>query len=164
MTETELLRYDGSKADLPVYLAVNGTIFDVSAGRDVYGPGGAYHFFAGRDATRAFVSGCFKEDLHGDIRGVEQMFLPLDDPQEDAQLSKKELKIRREREMREAKQQVRDAVAHWVGFFRGGRDGDYFEVGTVKREKNWPSKRPVPPLCEKSKKARKKRKVTGKNS
>lgn len=23
---------------------------------------GAYHFFAGRDATRAFVTGCFKEE------------------------------------------------------------------------------------------------------
>ena len=45
----------------------------------MYGPGGSYSFFAGRDATRAFVTGCFDTDLNGDLRGVEQMFMPVDD-------------------------------------------------------------------------------------
>jgi hypothetical protein len=31
------------------------------------------------EATRAFVTGCFKEDLTNDLRGVEIMFLPVED-------------------------------------------------------------------------------------
>lgn len=34
------------------------------------GPGGSYHFFAGRDASRAFVTGKFKDDLNDDVRGL----------------------------------------------------------------------------------------------
>src|SRR5205814_4778334 len=65
--------YDGTNPDLPIYLAINGTIFDVSASRHIYGPGGSYHFFAGHDATRAYVTGCFTEDITPDLRGVEEM-------------------------------------------------------------------------------------------
>jgi len=32
------------------------------------GPGGSYDFFAGRDASRAFVTGKFKEDLNDTVR------------------------------------------------------------------------------------------------
>ncbi len=54
---------------LPILLAINGTIFDVSASPHTYGPDGNYHGFTGRNAGRAFVTGCFEEDLHGDLRG-----------------------------------------------------------------------------------------------
>ena len=107
---------------------MNSSIFDVSANPAVYGPGGSYNFFAGRDATRAFVTGCFKEDLTPDLSGVEEMFLPVEDvPQE--KLSPAEKKLRRERELRLARQSVAQTVARWEGFFRNHKR--YFQVGRV---------------------------------
>ncbi|XP_028839320.1 neuferricin [Denticeps clupeoides] len=58
----ELSRYVGATDSPGLYLAVLGQVFDVSAGRRHYGPGGGYHFFAGKDASRAFVTGDFTED------------------------------------------------------------------------------------------------------
>ena len=59
---------------MPVYLAVRGKVFDVSMGRNFYGPGGPYENFAGRDATRGLACGSFDEDmLTKDLNG------PLDD-------------------------------------------------------------------------------------
>jgi predicted heme/steroid binding protein len=68
-SESELARYNGSNESLPIYLAIDGQVFDVTEGREHYGPGGAYHFFAGRDASRAFVTGCFDTHLTHDVRG-----------------------------------------------------------------------------------------------
>lgn len=81
LTDAELLKYDGSDPTLPIYLALNGTIYDVSANRATYAPGGSYHFFAGRDAARAFLTGCFQEDQTADLRGVEEMYMPMDPPE-----------------------------------------------------------------------------------
>ena len=75
MTPAELALYNGTDNSLPIYLAINGSVYDVSASPDYYGPGGSYHFFAGQDGTRAFVTGCFDEDVTPDLRGVEEMFL-----------------------------------------------------------------------------------------
>jgi hypothetical protein len=49
----------------------SGDVYDVSANRRVYGPSGGYGFFSGKDAARAFVTGCFKDDLTHDIRGLD---------------------------------------------------------------------------------------------
>lgn len=70
--EEELSKYDGSDPALPIYLAINGSVFDVSARPDVYGPLGAYRFFSGRDAARAFATGCFASDLTHDLRGLSE--------------------------------------------------------------------------------------------
>ena len=56
------------KLETPLYLAILGKVFDVTAGRSFYGEGGGYDFFTGIDGTRAFVSGNFtKEGLIDDI-------------------------------------------------------------------------------------------------
>ncbi|EHA26870.1 hypothetical protein CBS63078_4734 [Aspergillus niger] len=129
LTPTELSLYNGTDPTLPIYLSINGTIYDVSANPLVYGAGGHYNFFTGRDATRAFVTGCFKEDLTPDMRGVEEMFIPIDDPEEEKRLSSGERKVRREQDVRIARQRIHKAVAHWMGFFANHKK--YYEVGKV---------------------------------
>jgi hypothetical protein len=42
-TPEELARYDGSSEKRPVYVAVDGEVYDVSANRRVYGKGGSYN-------------------------------------------------------------------------------------------------------------------------
>ncbi len=51
-TLQELREFDGTNGK-PVYIALKGQVFDVSAGP--YGPGGGYSFLAGKDASRALA-------------------------------------------------------------------------------------------------------------
>ncbi|KAL0491896.1 membrane-associated progesterone receptor component [Acrasis kona] len=57
----DLSHYNGSDPSLPILLAVKGRIYDVSSGWRFYGPGGSYGFFAGRDGSRSFGTGCLDE-------------------------------------------------------------------------------------------------------
>ena len=70
----ELRRFDGQVPDLPIYLAIQGFIYDVSESREVYGPGGGYHAIAGRDATWSLAKGtpqiyCAPEECSGSHEG-----------------------------------------------------------------------------------------------
>jgi len=70
-TREELKKYDGSNPDLPIYLAVKGNVYDVTEGRRHYGKEGSYNIFAGRDASRAFVTGCFDPEKCFDNDSLE---------------------------------------------------------------------------------------------
>ena len=48
------MKYDGKDPSLPIYLAIRGVIFDVTKGKDYYGPDGVYPF-AGRECARALA-------------------------------------------------------------------------------------------------------------
>ncbi|RLN19660.1 membrane-associated progesterone-binding protein 4 [Panicum miliaceum] len=70
-TVEELSVYNGTDEGLPILLGILGSVFDVTKGRSHYGPGGGYHHFAGRDASRAFVSGNFTGDgLTDSLQGL----------------------------------------------------------------------------------------------
>ncbi|CAF3240212.1 unnamed protein product [Rotaria socialis] len=53
LTVSELRGYNGIESNGRILTAVYGDIFDVSRRSDLYGIGGSYSLFAGRDATRA---------------------------------------------------------------------------------------------------------------
>lgn len=59
---------------MPVFLAVRGKVFDVTPGKNFYGPGGPYENFAGRDASRGLACGSFDEDML-----TKDLYGPLDD-------------------------------------------------------------------------------------
>lgn len=70
LTDTELSLYDGSIEGLPIYIAINGTVFDVSSQRGIYGPGGSYSYLSGKDCARAFATNCLNQQTF-DIRDIE---------------------------------------------------------------------------------------------
>ena len=76
-TPPALKTFNGAQ-NVPVYLAVRGKVFDVSPGRNFYGPGGPYENFAGRDASRGLACGSFDEDmltknLHGPLDDLKDL-------------------------------------------------------------------------------------------
>lgn len=71
-TPPTLLPYNGQN-NMPVYLAVRGRVFDVTPGRNFYGPGGPYANFAGRDASRGLACGSFDVEML-----TEDLQAPLD--------------------------------------------------------------------------------------
>ncbi|XP_068939358.1 neuferricin isoform X2 [Petaurus breviceps papuanus] len=65
---SELARYRGATGEPGLYLALLGRVFDVGAGQAHYARGRAYGGLAGRDASRAFVTGDFSEKgLNDDV-------------------------------------------------------------------------------------------------
>ena len=80
-TREELKKYDGSEGSPGIYLAMLGQVFDVSKAPQFYGPEGGYGFFAGRDASRAFVTGDFDEEgLIDDVAGLSSSdYIGLDE-------------------------------------------------------------------------------------
>jgi len=53
LTAEELAKFVGDDAEPRIFISVRGHIFDVTSGRDFYGPGEGYSVFAGREASRA---------------------------------------------------------------------------------------------------------------
>ncbi|KAH0839597.1 cytochrome b5 [Lanmaoa asiatica] len=87
-SESYLVTFDGTDANKPIYIAIDGDVYDVSSNRRTYGPGGPYHnmyassycfiprYFdrrlcrAGIDAARSFGTGCFATHRTHDLRGL----------------------------------------------------------------------------------------------
>ncbi|MCJ1310337.1 hypothetical protein MMC25_004001 [Agyrium rufum] len=177
LTDSELLLYNGTRPSLPIYLALNGTIYDVSTSPQTYGPGGSYHFFAGRDASRAFVTGCFQTDLTPDMRGVEEMYVPLDldtEPsyidgeghelgKEERRKMRAEWKSKKAQAWKKGRERAMKTIAGWQSRFETGKNQKgYFEVGRVVREEGWLEKMEKRELCPKAKEARPKNTPTRK--
>ena len=59
-TLKQLSEYDGNQKK-QVYVSINGTIFDVTPKRELYGDGGRYHMFAAKDASRPLGKMSFDE-------------------------------------------------------------------------------------------------------
>lgn len=55
-TVEELKKYDGTGPDGRILIAVNGSVYDCTRGARMYGPGGAYAVFSGRDASRGLAT------------------------------------------------------------------------------------------------------------
>jgi membrane-associated progesterone receptor component len=77
-TMKQLRHFDGKNDEnmdelKPVYLSLGGTVFDVSKGRDFYGPGGPYEQFAGRECGVALATMSFDEELLDDLAGCETL-------------------------------------------------------------------------------------------
>jgi len=63
----------------PIWVAIKDQVFDVSSKPDMYGPGGGYHVFAGRDGSKGLGIGSLKvEDAvpdEGKLGPAEQKVL-----------------------------------------------------------------------------------------
>ncbi|KGN63003.1 probable steroid-binding protein 3 [Cucumis sativus] len=55
LTPQQLLVYNGSDRSKPLYVALKGCIYDVTKSVLLYGLGGSYNMFAGKDASRALA-------------------------------------------------------------------------------------------------------------
>lgn len=86
-----------------MYIVVAGKVYDVTQGRRHYGKGGGYNVFAGRDASRSFVIGCF------DINNPDCASDKIDDFNDEQKKS----------------------LQHWVDFY--AKSDKYFQVGTLKK-------------------------------
>jgi len=74
-SESYLTTFDGTDASKPLYIAIDGEVYDVSSNRRTYGPGGPYHSMAGVDAARSFATGCFATHRTHDLRGLSDQEL-----------------------------------------------------------------------------------------
>jgi len=77
-TTKQLVYFNGEKddktrEDKPVYLSVNGSVFDVSEGRNFYGPDGPYASFAGRECGVALAKMSFDTEHLDDLAGCKDL-------------------------------------------------------------------------------------------
>ncbi|KAJ9098515.1 hypothetical protein QFC20_005942 [Naganishia adeliensis] len=67
-----LAQHDGTDPSKPIWLAIKGTVFDVSAKRAMYGPGAGYNVFAGKDGSVGLGKSSLKpEDAVADYTTLE---------------------------------------------------------------------------------------------
>ncbi|KAH0828030.1 cytochrome b5 [Lanmaoa asiatica] len=72
-TLSALAQYDGSDDTKPIYVSIKGDVFDVTRKRDVYGKGGSYNIFAGKDGSRGLGKSSLKlEDAVPDYSALPE--------------------------------------------------------------------------------------------
>ncbi|KAJ2515047.1 Dihydrodipicolinate synthase [Coemansia sp. RSA 1939] len=101
-TPHQLAECNGKDEDTPLYVGVNGIVYDVSQSRGFYGPGGPYANFAGRDASRGLAIACFDASV----------LTSLDDPIDN---------------LEDLDQAEKDSLDEWAEFFAG----KYVPVGRL---------------------------------
>ncbi|KAG1495020.1 hypothetical protein G6F46_004581 [Rhizopus delemar] len=67
-TPVGLLPFTGENGS-PIFMAVNGSVYDVTQGQSFYGPGGPYANFAGHDASRGLAKNSFDKEMMVDPYG-----------------------------------------------------------------------------------------------
>ncbi|KAI9638227.1 cytochrome b5-like heme/steroid binding domain-containing protein [Dioszegia hungarica] len=68
----DLAKHDGSDPSKPIYIAIKGRVFDVTAKKEMYGVGGGYHVFAGKDASKGLgMSSLDAKDAVADYSGLD---------------------------------------------------------------------------------------------
>ncbi|KAF9331460.1 hypothetical protein BG006_005688 [Podila minutissima] len=106
-TPKELSEFDGRTPDARILMAVNGKVFDVTRGKQFYGPDGPYGNFAGRDASRGLAMNSFDKS----------MLAPLDGPID---------------KLEDLKEDERSSLEDWEVLF----DGKYQLVGKLIENKD----------------------------
>ncbi|KAG0040929.1 hypothetical protein BGZ82_005480 [Podila clonocystis] len=101
-TPMELSEFDGRTPDTRILMAVNGKVFDVTRGKQFYGPDGPYGNFAGRDASRGLAMNSFDKSMLAHLDG------PID-------------------KLEDLKEDERSALEDWEVLF----DGKYQLVGKL---------------------------------
>jgi membrane-associated progesterone receptor component len=74
-TLDELQQYKGIKSNEPVYVGVNGIVFDVTSKREVYGANENYGIFAGVEASRGLAKSSLNPDdlkPYGSLEGLNE--------------------------------------------------------------------------------------------
>lgn len=77
-TEKQLANFDGKEDEKTgdtkaVYLSISGIVFDVSSGRNFYGPGGPYEAFAGHECGVALAKMSFDSAHLDDMAGCDKL-------------------------------------------------------------------------------------------
>ncbi|CAG8439224.1 7432_t:CDS:2 [Ambispora leptoticha] len=75
-TPKQLREFDGSTLQTKIYMGVCGKVYDVTKGRNFYGPDGPYGNFAGRDASRGLAKNSFDMEM---LTPVDQPIDTLED-------------------------------------------------------------------------------------
>lgn len=50
-TENDIAQFNGEDLSKPIYIGLNGYVYDVTAGKKFYKTGGTYHYLAGKDSS-----------------------------------------------------------------------------------------------------------------
>jgi len=78
LTLAELHRHDGADGVGRILISINRELLDVSAGRDIYGPGCGYSILAARDVTRCLATMSLDLELLDDLT-----WKPIEDSDQD---------------------------------------------------------------------------------